>query len=542
MKLLTLLICLLTGLTTFSQAQRPKLVVGIVVDQMRHEYLQRFESKYGEDGFKKLMNEGFEARNNHFDYIPTFTAPGHASIYTGTTPRYHSIIGNSWYSKVLGRSVYCVGDTLANNVGGTARSGNISPRNLQVNTITDELKLSTNFQSKVVGISIKDRGAVLPAGHTPDGAYWYDGRTGQFMTSDYYHDELPDWVAEFNKKKLVDQYLNQQWTTLLPISEYTESTADDTPYERGFDGKDTPTFPYDLEELRKQNGPYSLISSTPFGNSLVSDMAKAAIAGESMGTDDITDFLAISYSSTDYIGHNFGPNSVEIEDTYLRLDQEIASLISYLDEKVGKDQYLIFLTADHGVVAVPQFLIDHKLPGGYANLEKSQQMIAEALAKEYGSNDFVSNFSNDQIFLNHQEIESAGLMVEEVAIKLTKVVRQLPDVVDAISAYEINQLDATDPMSKLLKNGFNQKLSGDVLILMKPGYLYNNYGSKGTTHGSGYTYDTHVPLIFYGAGVSSGSTVKKTYITDIAPTLSMLLNISMPNGAVTGTPIEQLFE
>ena len=352
MKKLFLIALLLSATTLFSQT-KPKLVVGIVVDQMRHDYLQRFEGKFSNDGFRRLMREGFEARNTHYNYVPTYTAPGHASIYTGTTPRYHGIIANDWYSRVLDREVYCAEDTLANATGGSPAAGHISPRNLQANTITDELKLSTNFRSRVIGVSIKDRGAVLPAGHTPDGAYWFDPSVGEFMTSDFYTGELPEWVKKFNARKLVDKYSSQTWETLLPIDSYEESEPDNSPYERGFDGKETPTFPYDLKALRDQNGKYGMIRSTPFGNTLVLDMSRAALEAEGLGNDDITDFLAISLSSTDYVGHNFGPNSIEVEDTYIRLDRELAQFLKYLDDRIGKGQYLVFLTADHGVVENP---------------------------------------------------------------------------------------------------------------------------------------------------------------------------------------------
>ena len=369
----TTLVLLLITSSFFSFAQKqPKLVVGIVIDQMRHDYLQRFEYQFGEDGFKRMMREGFEAKNNHYNYIPTYTAPGHASIYTGTTPRYHGIIANDWYSRVLDRSVYCVGDTLYNAVGGSAMNGKISPRNLQVNTITDELKLSTNFQSKVVGVSIKDRGAVLPAGHTPNGAYWYDSRTGEFMTSDFYFEELPKWVEDFNNKRLANKYSDQVWNTIKPIESYKQSTADNVPYEGGFKGKDTPTFPYDLAKLRTENGPYGMIRSTPFGNTLVLDMARAALKGEDLGQDGVMDFLAVSLSSTDYVGHNFGPNSIELEDTYIRLDKDLGEFLKFLDKEVGEGEYMVFLTADHGVVANPTFLVDHNLPGGYYSNDEAK--------------------------------------------------------------------------------------------------------------------------------------------------------------------------
>ena len=543
MKSLILCIFLLfNSFLSLSQNKRPKLVVGIVVDQMRQEYLLRYESKFTEDGFKKLMSEGFNAKNTHYNYIPTYTAPGHAAIYTGTTPRYNGIISNSWYSREADRSTYCVGDAAANNIGGSKNAGKISPKNLIVNTITDELKLSTNFQSKIVGVSIKDRGAVLPAGHTPDGAYWYDSRTGEFMTSDYYTSELPEWVVRFNNEKRVDRYSNQVWKPLLPLDQYIESTPDNSPYEGGFKGKETPTFPYDLKKLRIENGPYGMISSTPFGNTLIFDMGKAAIEGEKMGEDDVTDFLALSFSSPDYIGHNFGPNSIEVEDTYLRLDRELGAFITYLDEKVGKGAYTIFLTSDHGVVANPQFLLDNKLPGGYIDMEAAGAAFQQAVVDVFGEGEWILDVSNDQIYLDRAQIAQTDLSLEEAQRKIADIILSLDPVAEAFTATDLSRMDYSDPMRKLIQNGYNRKLSGDVLILLKPGYLPDTYGRKGTSHGTGYTYDTHVPLLFYGKGIVPGFTVRKTTITDIAPTLALLLDISMPNAAVTGEPITEIFE
>lgn len=542
MKKYLFLTLLISTVSLSAQTQRPKLVVGIVVDQMRQDYLQRFESKFSDAGFKKLMNEGFQVRNTHYNYIPTYTAPGHASVYTGTTPRYHGIISNDWYSRILDRSMYCVGDTLAKNIGGSSFSGNKSPRNLLVNTLTDELKLTTNFRSKVIGISLKDRGAVLPAGHSPDGVYWYDSGTGEFMTSDYYMPQLPGWVDDFNKAKHVDKYSNQVWQTLLPIEEYTESTRDNSPYEGGFKGKETPTFPYDLEKLRLENSPYGLISSTPFGNSLVLDLGRAAIEAEALGSDAVTDFLSLSFSSPDYIGHNFGPNSIEVEDTYLRLDRELAAFMTYLDKKIGDGNYLIFLTADHGVVANPQFLVDNGLPGGYIDTEAIGKHFQALVDEQLGKGDWILDVSNNQIFLNRELIGESGKDLEEVQRIVANIAMSFDPVAEVFTASDLSRFDYTDPLRLSLQNGYNRKLSGDVLIVMKPGYLPGTYGGKGTSHGSGYTYDTHVPLLFYGTGVRPGSTVTKHYITDIAPTLAMLLNISIPNAAITGQPIKALFE
>lgn len=538
---LALLILIGVVQSSSGQKQQPKLVIGIVIDQMKQEYLYRFENKFGEDGFKRVIKDGFMGKNMHYNYIPTKTAAGHASIYTGTTPRYHGIISNGWYSKASGRMAYCVGDSTVTGLGDKSYTGQMSPRNLQSTTITDEIKLTSNFRSKVIGVSIKDRGAVLPAGHTPDGAYWYDGKNGQFVSSSFYFETLPKWVTKFNNKKLVDKYLNQTWETTYPISEYVESTPDNTLYENISKGKETPTFPYDLEKLRKLNGPYSLISNTPFGNNLVLDFALDAIVNEGLGEDDIVDFLAVSLSSTDYVGHAFAPNSVELEDTYIKLDQDLGKFLSYLDKKIGQDQYVLFITSDHGVVANPIFLTDHNLPGGYIGGKNIRTQISDELNKTFGEKDWILNISNEQVFLNEKLIAASNLAIEEVEQAVSKALYSLEEIAEVYTALDLRFVSESDYLGKLLINGFNKKLSGNVLFTLKPGYLMNDYGTTGTNHGSGNTYDTHVPLIFYGAGIKKGETSRNLEIIDIAPTLSMLLNVSLPS-ASTGKPIIELFE
>ncbi|HEY5823458.1 MAG TPA: alkaline phosphatase family protein, partial [Cyclobacteriaceae bacterium] len=360
MKPLILSFLLLVSLNNlFAQtADRPKLVVGIVVDQMRQEYLYRFDSKFGKGGFKRIIGDGFMLKNAHYNYVPTETGPGHASVYTGTTPAIHGIVANEWYDRALKKEVNCVSDDKQKTIGSESKAGEISPWRNLATTITDELELATQRRAKVIGISIKDRGAVLPAGHIPDGAYWYDPLNGNFITSTYYKAALPVWVDEFNKLKLPFKYLNQEWKTLLPIDQYKESGIDDSPYEGKFKGKERATFPYNLKELRTTNSPYDLVTVTPFGNDLLAEFATAALEGEELGKDDITDFLAISFSSTDKIGHFMGPNAVEVEDTYLRLDRTLEDLLNTLDSKVGKGNYTVFLTADHGVAEVPQYMTD----------------------------------------------------------------------------------------------------------------------------------------------------------------------------------------
>lgn len=538
--LLALLLLVGSSTITLAQTERPKLVVGIIVDQMRQEYLYRFENHYGDGGFKRLMNDGFEVKNGHYDYIPTYTGPGHASVYTGTTPRTHGIISNSWYSRKLKGTMYCAGDSTASAIGGSESNGNISARNLLSTTITDELKLFTQGRSKVVGVAIKDRGASLPAGHMADGAYWYDSKTGTFMSSDYYMDELPKWVQKFNKQDKADDYLKKTWDTVKPIESYVESAEDNNPYEGAFKGQRLPTLPYDLKKLREDNGNYELISSTPFGNSLTADFALAALEGEEMGEDAVTDFLAVSFSSTDYVGHRFGPHSKEIQDTYIRLDQDLARLFAALDEKLGQDGYIVFLSADHAVADVPNYLKDLNVPAGNFVANKHLPEISTAIASKYGTGDWIENAWNDQIFLNLSLLEERDVNRAEMQAFLAEKLTSLEGVAQAFTGTDMINNYYSAGTQSLLQAGYNLNRSGDVLLVYEPGWISSSYPT-GTTHGSGYTYDTHVPILFYGWGIPKGSTVKKYAITDIAPTLSMLLNIKLPNGAVGG-PILEIFE
>ncbi len=308
---------------TAKSNSKPKLVVGIVVDQMRYDYLTRFESKFGNGGFNRMISEGFNCKNNHFNYVPTYTGPGHTSIYTGTTPKYHGIISNNWYDKSTKETVYCAGDDTVASVGTDNKAGKMSPHRMQTTSFADENRLFTQGRGKTIGISLKDRGAILPAGHTANAAYWFHGRDeGSWISSSFYMNELPKWVSDFNTSEAAESYL-KVWNTLYEISTYTESGTDENNFEGGFKGKDKATFPYDLAALSKDNRGFDILKATPYGNSLTTDFAIAAIKAEELGQDDITDVLTVSFSSTDYVGHNFGVNSKEVEDTYIRLDKDI---------------------------------------------------------------------------------------------------------------------------------------------------------------------------------------------------------------------------
>ena len=513
----------------------PKLVVGIVVDQMRYDYLTRFYNKFSDGGFKRLINEGFNCKNNHYNYVPTYTGPGHTSIYTGTTPKYHGIIGNNWYDKVTKETVYCAGDTTVQSVGTLSKAGQMSPHRMVSTTFADENRLFTQLKGKTIGISVKDRGAILPAGHTANAAYWFNGRDeGSFISSTYYMNDLPEWVTDFNESNAAESYL-KVWNTLYDIETYTESGADLNDYENGFRGKETATFPYDLNVLKTDNYGFDILKSTPYGNSIVADFALAAIDGEQLGQDNITDVLTVSFSSTDYVGHNFGVNSKEVEDTYIRLDKDLERLLNVLDEKIGKGNYTLFLTSDHGAVDVPAYLQSVKIPSGYFDSTTFRDSIETFLNKRFQTSDLIENISNNQIFLNRERIRLLGLNLVEIQEALVNELITFENIYKVYTAATMQTSSFTTGVEELLQNGYNQKRSGDVIMVYDPAVI--SYGKKGSTHGSALNYDTHVPLLFFGKGIKKGSTLTKTVITDIAPTMSALLGISFPNAA-TGKPLE----
>ncbi len=523
--------------TSSTPALKPKLVVGIVIDQMRYDYIYRYWSKFGNDGFKRLIAEGYFCRNTNYNYVPTYTGPGHTSIYTGTTPAVHGIVANDWYNKTTGKDMYCAQDDNVNGVGTTTPEGKRSPANMLTTTITDELRLSTNMKSKVIGVALKDRSAILPAGHTANAAYWYDGSIGSFITSTYYMKELPAWVNDFNKKELAKKYLSQPWNTLLPIEQYTESLPDDNKYETIFKGETKPTFPHNLPETQKLNGGLNIIRATPFGNSLTKDFAIETIKSENMGKNTATDFLAVSFSSPDYIGHSYGPNSVEQEDDYIRLDKDLAELLSFIDAQIGKNNTLVFLTADHAAPEVPNYLTDLKIPSGYVHEKKILDTLKKELNKVYGDT-LVLAFKNQQLFLNHKAIAEKKLSQVQVEGFICEFMQTMPNVSEVISANTMNNTQFTEGSRYLMQKGYNANRSGDVLVNYLPAYI-DDYSPTGTTHGSPYSYDTHVPLIFYGWNIKQGSTADQIYITDLAATLAMMLNIQFPNGC-TGKPISNL--
>jgi len=517
-------------ITETRTSQKPKLVVGIVIDQMRYDYLTRFADKYGEDGFKRILQNGFSLENAHYNYIPTYTAVGHTSIYTGTTPENHGIIGNNWYDKFAKKWIYCVDDANFKTVG-TTYGGKKSPYRMQTTTVTDQLRLAQNMQGKTISVAIKDRSAVLPGGHTANGAFWFQGKKdGKWITSTFYMNSLPSWVTNFNNSGKIDTYLSTPWNTLYDINTYTESIPDDNEFEVLFKGKDKPVFPYDIPNLKDKNGGYDMIKAIPAGNTMTTDFAKAAILGERLGKSDFIDFLAVSYSTPDYIGHQFGVASKEVEDNYLRLDKDLANLFSFLDTEVGKGNYTLFLTADHAAVQVPSYLQSVKIPAHYFNARDFRQFVNAITLEHFNSDDLIENISNFQLFLNHDQLKKLNLDATTVAQKIADKVVSYKTIYKAVTARTMQSTHFTDGILQKLQKGYNQKYSGDVLLIPHPSTI-SSISKKGTTHGSGYSYDTHVPIIFYGNGIKVGASKKAHSITDIAPTIANLLQIEFPNGS-----------
>ncbi|WP_299670798.1 alkaline phosphatase PafA [uncultured Polaribacter sp.] len=527
--------------TTEKKLEKPKLVVGIVIDQMRYDYLTRYADRYGEDGFHRILKDGFSLENAHFNYIPTYTAVGHSSIFTGTTPNNHGIISNNWYDKFLKKSIYCVDDNNYRTIGNDGTVGKKSPHRLFTTTIADQLHLAQNMHGKTIGISIKDRAAILPVGHTATAAYWYDGGDkNQWITSSFYMNELPDWLKKFNNNNKADEYLNTTWNTLYDIKTYKNSIADNNIFENNLNGQETPTFPKDLKKLREKNENFSLIKTVPAGNTYTVDFAKAVIKGEQLGKSKYTDFLTVSFSSTDYVGHRYGVAAVETEDTYLRLDRDLADFFNFLDAEVGKGKYTLFLTADHAAVHVPSYLQSLKIPAHYMNTKKAfRDFMLEVTQKYFNSKELIENVSNYQIFLNKDKIESLGLDRNVVAQRLADEVVNFDKIYKAVTARTLQTTNFTEGIMNALQNGYNQKFSGDVLMIPYPATLI--YGRKGSSHGSGYSYDTHVPIIFYGNGIQKGSSTQKYDIIDIAPTIANLLKIEAPN-STSGTIIEEVLK
>lgn len=535
LKLLFICFLFVAGIPAYAQSKvvkpsRPKLVVGIVVDQMRNDYIYRYWDRFGTGGFRRLVNGGYYFKNAHYNYIPTYTGPGHCSIYTGATPSTHGIIGNDWFDRASGKYIYCTEDSTVKTVGASGKSGWMSPKNQLSSTIGDELKMSSNGKAKVFSVSLKDRSSILPAGHAANGAFWFDDASGNFISSTWYVQNLPVWLEELNKKELVKNYLAKGWQPLYALDTYSNSIADENRYEAAANKKEKAVFPYDYATALEKNN-FGIIKATPFGNSITKDLAITCLKNEQLGKDENTDLFCISFSSTDIVAHSYGPRAVEVEDIYLRLDKDLEELLNALDKEVGKDNYTVFFTADHGGADVPNHLLDNKIQAGYIKDKKVVKELRNYFRENYGDSSLFSSFSNEQVFINEKKLAELKLDQKSVEEKLARFLITLPGIAEAYPSGVLKEQEfSTNDYRTLLQNGFNHKRSGNVCFIYEPAWM--DHSDKGTTHGAGYNYDTHVPLIFYGNGIKTGNSYSYTTITQIAPTVCELLQINQTNSTI----------
>lgn len=484
--LLIVLACaFVTSVKAEFQLERPKLVVGIVVDQMRWDYLYRYYNQFGEGGLKRLINDGYNFENMHYNYVPTVTAAGHASVFSGTTPAFHGIAGNNYY--LNGKKAYCCGDTTVQTVGSKSKAGQMSPRNMMVTNMCDQLRLATDFRSRVIGVSIKDRASILPAGHSANGAFWFDKSAGCFITSTYYMQDLPQWLKDFNKKNKKD--LNQD------------------------------------------------IAPLPIGVTLTTRIAIAALDGEQLGKNPTgdTDMLTVSYSSTDYVGHSFGTRGEKTDEIYLTLDRELKVLFDALDQRVGRGNYLLFLTADHAGCHNAKFMNDHKMPGGVWKQSAKKKELNALYAQKYGITSIISDFFQNQVHLNRAAIEAKNLDFCAVRREIAAKLAEDSLLMYAVPFEEVGSSSLPPAIRDRVIMGYCPGRSGDIQVITRSGYMDYSY-EQGTTHVAWNPYDTHVPFIIMGWHVNHGFTNRPVAINDIAPTVCAMLKIQMPTGC-TGNAI-----
>lgn len=520
-KLLTLIVILIVNcpLSIVRCQTKPRLVVGIMVDQMRWDYLERYRDRYCDGGFRRMMDEGYNCTKCLINYIPAVTAVGHTSVYTGSVPAFHGIVNNGF--TVNGKWTSAPHDEAMQTVGSDTKAGQRSPHNMMATTMGDELRMATNFRSKVIGVAIKDRASILPAGHSANAAYWLDDTNDRFITSSYYMDKLPKWVVHFNKHNKAKEYMKRQWPKKMMYSPntYLQSHPRDARIEHEVGGD---------------------IRTTPWGATLTLDMARAAIEGEQLGTDEFPDMLCVSISSTDAIAHRVGCNSQYIEDAMLWLDRDLEAFFTFLDKKVGKGQWTAFLTADHAGNHNLQWRMDHKIPAQVWESTEVVKDLNQKITDETGvSGKVVMGISSFKVQLDEALMKEKGLERNRVADIVIQHLKTLPMV---LYAYDVERIpdNIPDPLRTMTRNGFYPGRTGQIQIVPVNGVMEAfSYGEgqnlKGASHMLWGPDDTHIPLVFLGCGVPKGEYKRSVHITDIAPTICSLLRVQEPSACVGET-------
>lgn len=521
--------------------EKPRLIIGIVIEQFRYDYLEQYWDRLGENGFKRLIHEGTYCKNAAYDYLLTQSGPGYATLSTGASPAVHGIVADRWYKSLSDEQVYCTQDPTVLPLGGSFENGLQSPVHLTSTTFSDELKLASNMKSKVLGVGMQDFTAIFPAGHNPDGVYWYDDASGTLMSSTYYADSLPDWVMDFNDRMIPLQYLGGQWDLSRDRDSYMHAGRDTSAYEKGFG--DQSWFPYDLDALSRtsvlsRKRKYDLLPHTPFADAYILDFAREAIRSEELGKDEVTDFLSVSLSASQWIGRRFGPHSLEMEDTFLRLDRMLGDFLDHLLAEVGKKNVLIYLTGAHGLAGIPEVMQEYGMPAGSFKPNQAILLLQSYLNALYSQGDWVKGYEGNQVFLNHSLIEDARLSLSEVQDKSARFMLQFRGIAQAIPSHVVESSYFGSGMMQKVQNGYDSRRSGDLTLVLEPAWVLEN--DYPTDHSSGYEYDAHVPLIWYGWTVNRSTINRKVYLRDVAPTLSHFCNVPLPN-ASTGEAVTELY-
>ena len=539
-----------------AQQKRPRLVLLIVVDQFRYDYLERFGDLFAPNGLKRLARDGASWVNANYDHMPTYTAPGHATLMTGAWPAETGIVGNDWPDRDSGKFVTSVSDTTAVLLGGETGDAASSPRRLMASTLGDELRLQTNDRSKVIGISVKDRSAILPAGRHANAAYWLNQRTGRMVSSNYYFNQLPAWVQSYNAARPADKFFGARWERLLPVSEYLKRAGEDAPlWENIGDVKgDTNQFPHTITggSTAPDTNFYLALDSSPFSNDLLLSFTQQAITNEKLGEDEDTDVLTISFSANDYVGHRYGPYSHEAMDITLRVDRSIAALLDFVNERVGLQNTLVAFTSDHGVAPIPEHANATGLPGGRVSTEDVLRAMRLGISARYNPKnqqpdptaDYVQKFGerdafyNGNLYFNPLAIKRDGVQPEEIERVACEAAMTVPGISRCFTRTQLQagSISPADPLARRVLHGFYPRRSGDVVVVYEPFKFLGGFITA--THGSPYSYDTHVPLIIMGGGITPGRYVQAATPADLAPTLAAVLNVEVPSNSVGRVLIE----
>jgi predicted AlkP superfamily pyrophosphatase or phosphodiesterase len=538
---------------------RPRLVLLIVVDQFRYDFLTRFGDLFGSRGIGRLMREGASWTGANFDHVPTSTAPGHAVFMTGAWPSQTGIIANEWYERDTGKKVKSVTDDSTNKLGGKPGEKGYSPRRLLCSSVGDELRIADGDRSKVIGISAKDRSAILPAGRRANAAYWFGTDNGNMLSSTYYFSQEPDWVARFNNRHLADKWFGAHWDRLLPEAEYLKRAGkDDAPWENlDKASKDTNYFPHVVTGGADKPGRvyYKALDYTPFSNDVLVAFAEEAIANEKLGDDADTDLLSVSFSANDYVGHRFGPYSHEAMDMALRVDRQIGTLLDFVDAHVGLRNTVVIFSADHGASPVPEQAALMNLPGHRYQKAELRRIVEEGLKARYArkdrpATDYIQTFTNKEeteqglinsnFYLNRAALQRDGIDLDECERVVGELSMRMPGAARYFTRTQLENswISPADPIARRVLHGFYPQRSGDVIVVFEPYNILFDLPDDPTdtrstaTHGSPYSYDTHVPLIIMGRDFAKGNYDQAATPADIAPTLAGVLGVQAPSCSI----------